>query len=253
MICTPTVRPLIATLLIALFLPATTPAAPWTGQGELGVVMARGNTNSDTGNVKLNLTTRTQHWKHTGGARMLYGRSNDVEAAQRWEVQWQSELRLDDQPFIFGSVRYEQDDFGGFAYQSTASTGVGYNFIDDDDTLLSCSLGAGYRKAQPQRVIRDVTGEVIERIEGEPTEDAVGKAGVSYKQQLTDTTTLSNTLLVESGMTNTLTQNDLSLQVAMTEKLAVGIGYSVRHNAEPPEGLKRTDQLTTVNLVYKLR
>jgi putative salt-induced outer membrane protein len=244
-----------ATLLIpaaASILPATAQAS-WTGQGELGLVMARGNTKSDTGNIKLNLTTRTQRWKHTSSTRMQYGRSNDIESARRWETQWQSELRIDGQPFIFGSVRYEQDRFGGFAYQATASRGLGYNFIDDDDTQLSGSLGAGYRKLRPQRVVRDSAGNIIERIEGEPLEDATGNAGLNYRQQLTDSTALVNNLLVETGASNTMARNDFSLQVSMTARLALGLGYTVRHNADPPQGLKETDQLTTVNLIYKLR
>ena len=226
--------------------------ASWTGQGELGLVMARGNANTESANLKLNLTSDLGRWKNSGMARVLYGRSNDIQSAERWEMLWQTEFRLHGQPFIFGSVRHEEDEFGGFSYQSTASTGLGYNFIDTTTTRLSASLGAGYRKLQGQLIVRDPSGEVIERIEGQTSEDAMGKAGLNYRQRLTNNNTLINNFLVETGTNNTMATNDLSLQLAMTRKLALGVGYSVRHNAQPPEGLKETDQLTTVNLVYKL-
>jgi len=39
----------------------------------------------------------------------------------------------------------------------------------------------------------------------------------------------------------------------MTNVLALAVGYSVRHNTDPPEGFEKTDTLTTINLVYELK
>ncbi len=48
-------------------------------------------------------------------------------------------------------------------------------------------------------------------------------------------------------------QDDLALQVKMTEVLALAVGYGVRYNTDPPAGFKKTDTLTTINLVYELK
>ena len=45
-------------------------------------------------------------------------------------------------------------------------------------------------------------------------------------------------------------QNDAGLQVAMSKKLALKIGYQVRHNSDVGPGVESTDQLVTTNLVY---
>jgi putative salt-induced outer membrane protein len=58
---------------------------------------------------------------------------------------------------------------------------------------------------------------------------------------------------VEAGSNNTFVQNDLALQVKMTDVLALAVGYSVRHNTDPPLGFEKTDTLTTINLVYEIR
>ncbi len=248
---TPPHKPLIfflATLSFAL--PAQ---AQWTGQGELGLVLARGNAKTETGNFKLNFTVNHGQWRHLWNNRVLYGRNNDLTAADRWETFLQSERKLDDKPFVFASARYEEDRFGGFAYQETFSSGLGYDFIDTPRTKFSVSAGAGYRKLLPQQIVRDDDGNFLERIDGTMAEDVVGKAGVRYQRQLTQSTTLTDNLLVESGSQNTLAQNDITVQVAMTARLALGLGHSVRHNAQPPEGQIETDQLTTVNLVYTLQ
>jgi putative salt-induced outer membrane protein len=41
--------------------------------------------------------------------------------------------------------------------------------------------------------------------------------------------------------------------VKMSDKLALAVGYAVRHNTDPPPAFKKTDTLTTVNLVYQIK
>lgn len=240
-------------LFLSLIALSTTACAHWTGQGEFGLVIARGNAKTETGNLKVEFAGSYPNWRHNLATRVLYGRSSDQPAAERWETNYQGEFKFDGKPFVYGSSRYEQDRFGAFAYQATFSTGIGYDFVNTAQVQLSGSLGGGYRKLQPQLLVRDETGALIDRIEGDATDDAVGKAGLIYRQQITSNTLVVNNLLMEAGSDNTLTQNDLSLQVAMTKRLALGIGHTVRHNADPTEGQKKTDQLTTVNLIYKLK
>ena len=45
-------------------------------------------------------------------------------------------------------------------------------------------------------------------------------------------------------------QNDAGLQVDINKKLALKVGYQLRHNTDAPGGAKKTDQLMTTNLVY---
>jgi putative salt-induced outer membrane protein len=227
--------------------------ADWGGQGEVGFVMARGNTDSDSANVKLDLNSVLGKWKHTAGFVALYGKSNEIKSAERWDVRWQSDYQLNDRLFVFGAVRYQQDRFSGFEYQATLSSGLGYRIIDTERTRLSTSLGAGFRKLRPETLIKDSLGNVIERIPGESADEVVGSLGMNFEHALTPNTKVIDKLLVESGSDNTFATNELSLQVSMTEKFALSVGYSVRHNTEPTGDLEKTDQLTTLNLVYKIK
>ncbi|MEP7313870.1 MAG: DUF481 domain-containing protein, partial [Pseudomonadota bacterium] len=49
---------------------------------------------------------------------------------------------------------------------------------------------------------------------------------------------------------NTFVQNEIGLEVKMTVKLALAVALAVRHNTDPPQAFKKTDTLTTVNIVY---
>jgi putative salt-induced outer membrane protein YdiY len=51
-----------------------------------------------------------------------------------------------------------------------------------------------------------------------------------------------------------MTSDNLALQVKMNSALALAIGFQLHSNSNPPAGaVKRTDTLTTINLVYELQ
>ena len=66
----------------------------------------------------------------------------------------------------------------------------------------------------------------------------------------TATTKLVDKFHLETGSDNTLLTNFAGVEVKMSDKLALAAGYDVRHNTKPPPGKKKTDTVTTLNLVY---
>ncbi len=78
-------------------------------------------------------------------------------------------------------------------------------------------------------------------------------APLDFSHSLTDTTKLLDKFLVESGAENTFIQNDIGIQVKISDKLALAAAYSVRYNSDPPPGFGSTDTLTTLNLVYEIK
>jgi putative salt-induced outer membrane protein len=83
--------------------------------------------------------------------------------------------------------------------------------------------------------------------------EVVFRGTLDYDHELTATTSVLDKFLVEAGSDNTFVQNDIALQVKITDVLALAVGYSVRHNTDPQVGFEKTDTLTTVNLVYELK
>jgi putative salt-induced outer membrane protein len=236
----------------ATLLAAAVPAhADWTGKGEAGLVVASGNTNTETANAKLALSTDIGNWKHGIGGDVLYASDEEGKAANRYEVFGQSDWNFTEKNFLFAAARYEQDEFSGFEYQATASLGAGRRFIDNDVTKFVGTLGAGYKFLETRDAFDDETGVLIE--EGESDKEVVFRGTLDFEHKFTETTSLLNKFIVESGAENTFAQNDLALQVKMTDVLALAVGYSVRHNTQPPAGFQETDTLTTINLVYEIK
>ena len=228
-------RQILAGSMLALL--AASAHAEWKGKGEAGIVFARGNTEADTINLKLAMSDEMGDWKHSLDMAALRASNDGVTSADRFMAGWQSDHKIDDRTFAFGGLRYERDRFSGFTYQATASTGVGYKFYDTEKTKLSGQAGAGYR-----RIKDDVTGAT--------SGDAVAVAGVDYSRVLTPTTSVVDKFHLESGSDNMLLTNFTGLEVKMTTALALSAGLDVRHNTRPPEPRKKTDTVTTLNLVY---
>jgi putative salt-induced outer membrane protein len=228
----------LALALAALALGTSLPAqAQWKGKGEVGIVSARGNAEAETANVKLDTSREVDRWKHAFGVAALRASNAGIATAERYGASWQSDYKLSDRSFWFGGLRYEQDEFNGFDYQASLSTGYGYKFIDNKRTKFNGQAGVGYRRSKLVPV-------------GDIQSSAIFRGDLKLEHALTDTTKIINTFVVEAGSDNTFASNDLALQVAMSEKFALSVGLGVRHNTDPPLGLKKTDTLTTVNLVY---
>jgi putative salt-induced outer membrane protein len=243
-----------SSIAVAAFI-ALAPAAhaQWTGKAELGILSATGNTESKAANTKLDLIHEGSKWRNTVGFAALYSEGEEFSTAQRYEAKYQADLKITDHFSWFGSLRGEQDRFSAFAYQATVSTGASYQFIDSPTTQLDASLGAGYRRSQPQELIKSDAGEVIDRIKGEPDSEPVVTLSSNYQHSFTETTKLTNKFLAESGSDNTAVQNDIALSVNMTQSFALAVGFGVRYNSNPPPLAETTDTLTTVNLVYTIQ
>jgi putative salt-induced outer membrane protein len=246
-------RPLLVVPLIAslAFVFSGEARADWTGKGEAGLAFASGNTSSKNGNVKLDLATTVEQWKHAFGGTATYVATDGETTGQRWEVHEQSDYNFSAKSFWFGAGRYEDDRFSGFNYQATLSTGVGRHFIDNDTTKLTGTAGVGYKIFETQDVFDD-TGTVLLQ-KGSSDNEAVFRGTLDLSHAFTATTKLLDKFLVESGSSNTFVQNDLGIQVQMTDVLALAAAYSVRYNTDPPLGFGKTDTLTTLNLVYEIK
>lgn len=228
-------RQIVAGAVLALI--AVSAQAAWKGKGEAGIVFARGNTDADTINIKLGMSDEIDNWKHSLEMAALRATSGGVKSADRYMAGWQSDYKINARTFAFGGLRYEKDKFSGFDYQATASTGIGYKFYDTDKIKLSGQAGVGYRR-------------IKDDISGDTSGNAVFVAGFDYDNTLTATTKVVDKFHLESGSDNTLLSNFIGLEVKMNTALALSVGLDARQNTKPPAGKKKTDTVSTVNLVY---
>jgi len=231
------------TLLLALLalIGSEVQAEGWTGKGELGLAVARGNSKSETLNAKLGLSKDSERWKHDLGLQVLRVKGEvDDEfelTANRYEFTGSSAYKFNPRSYLIGAARYEKDDFAPFEYQAILSLGYGYTAIEEEKTHLSFEGGPGYRRAK-------------DRTTGEIDGNAVARGKIDFRRQLTETTELTNAFLVEAGSDNTFVQNELGVSVKINSSLALKTALQTRHNTDVKPGIDKTYTLFTTNLVF---
>ena len=221
-----------------------------TAQGQLGLVLARGNTDTTTANAKFELKRTTTAIQDDFEIEGLYGKTGDIVTAERWATNLQRNWNLSTRTFWFVNGHYEDDLFSGFAYQGTIATGAGYKFIDTESTKLDAQVGIGYRRLRPETLVENSLGEVTNRIEGSSEGEAVATTKLDFEHAFNAQTKITDTMMGVPGAGNTYFENDLALNVKLNGSLSLAVGYTIRNNSNPPGGSLHTDTLTTVNLVY---
>ena len=130
--------------------PAFTGDPTWAiARDSSGYSKTSGNTDTSAGNF---LVPRGAHvvgdWKFLFGAEGLYGSTHGETTAQAWDVHGQANYNLTPTLYWYGGARYDDDRFSGFAYQAALTSGVGYQFINTDDTKLTVQVGVGVPRLQ---------------------------------------------------------------------------------------------------------
>lgn len=226
-------------LLLAQAAPAA-PEAPvygWSGKGEFGLVSTTGNTDTSSLNLGLEFMYNSEKWRHTFSAAALKSKDSGETTAKRWSVGEQSDYKLSEKSYVFGAVRYDNDDFSAYSDQGTASVGYGRQVLDTEKQKLKLEAGVGYRTATVAATDEEENGVIFRGL-------------ADWLWQITPSTSLGDRFLVEAGSDNTYIQNDLALTVAINSRFALGLNYQVRNNSEVPPGVDKTDTQTSVNLIY---
>lgn len=228
-----------AALAVPAFAQAQTETADdrWSGTGELGLAIAKGNTDTQTLVGKLAAERRFGNWNAAAGASFLRGEADGAETAYRYEVFAKGDRLLTERSYVTAGARMERDHYSSYEYQNVAALGYGFKAIANDTTNLTFEAGAGYRWSKYQGV------RVHEN-------EAVFRGSMLFDHSFNDNVKLYDNLLVEAGSSNTFIRNDLGVLVKMSDALALKAGLETRHNTDVLPGVKKTDTLTTLNVVY---
>lgn len=214
----------------------------WKGEGELGYTLTSGNSDNETIVSKLSISYQQNSWINTFKIESLRTESKDsdssdtVVTANRITLSDKLSYDISEHIYSFFNTRYEEDNFSGFEYQSSATLGAGYRVIKQQDISLTLESGVGYqqdrtddRQMQKGRALRF-------------SED--------FAYQITSTTNLTQGLIVEQGKNNVYSEFNAGFKVAINGSLALKLSHLIKHNSDVPDDKENFDRVTTATLVY---
>ncbi len=232
-------------LLTTLCTPMVVSAEGWSGQGEAGLIVASGNTDSENANVGLSFKKEGELYQHELGFGLYRASNNDVDSAESFNADYTIKRNLSERRFVFGSVSFLDDQFDGFTEQLSASVGYGYKIFDSEPRAWDVGIGVGYRDTN--ELIRLDDGS---EVEGMDLSGATLVLRSNYRNKLTANTEFIDAFVAEIGADNTFVENDAAIVVSMNERFALKAGLLIRHNTDPAPGAEETDTISSVNLVY---
>jgi putative salt-induced outer membrane protein len=155
---------------------------------------------------------------------------------RQYEIAEQSDYTMEGGRYWFGAFDYNANRFSTTRSRMSEVVGYGMRVLDTGEHVFDVQLGAGRRQSRfDDRSTRDET---------------ILSFGTSYLWRLSRNADISEQFTVEHGQTNTYSESVTELRSKLSNKLALSIAYSVRHNSEVPAANLKTDSTTLMSVIY---
>lgn len=230
---------------LGLLASASINAQGWAGTGEVGLIKASGNSESESYNVGLNFKNEGKVISHEIDFSLYQASADNTDSAESLAASYNVKYSLAERSYLFAKLSYLDDEFDGFTEQSSMALGYGYKVFDSDAMAWKVGIGAGYRDTS--ELLRFADGS---EVEGKDLSGSTFVLHSDYRNQLTANTEFIDTFVAEIGADNSYIENDASVVVAMNQQFALKAGVLIRHNTDPAMGSDKTDTITSINLVY---
>lgn len=214
------------------------PTSKWKSDAELGLVITKGNTETQNVNAKLNVLNERAQWRHEGHIEALQTSSGDETTAEKYLASYKVDYKFTDVDYAFGMFKYENDRFSGYDYQTSETVGYGRRVVKTEAVTLDLELGAGARQTEPKA--------------GDRTDESIVRGALNLGWAVSPTAVFTEQLTVEAGEEATITTSVTALKAKINTSLAMSLSYTVKNTSDVPPGIEETDTQTAVTLVYTL-
>jgi putative salt-induced outer membrane protein len=234
---------------------ATDGDGTWASRAQAGYSKTGGNTDTASGTALFHIAHTWDQWKFLFGAEGFYGSTAGVTTAQSWDSYLQANYNISDRLYWFGKLSVTSNKFSGFVYQDVVSTGVGYSFIKTDATKFDGQIGIGERWIKTAQFQTDALGAIIadSYFTSAAERDTVVDASLRLDHSFNSLTKIIAAYEINSGSNNTMQTGSVSLQVKMSDRLGLALGYQLTTNSSPPPGIGKSSSLESVTLTYTLQ
>lgn len=209
---------------------------PWSGSATLGYLATSGNTENSTLNTAFDVSYVAGKWTHIADLFAINSTESDTTTAEAYAAGWKSERKLTDVDFLFGSLRWRKDRFGGFATQFSQTVGYGRRLIDSEKHSLNGELGVGARQSELQ--------------DASTFSETIFRGGLYYRWNFSETAEFRQDLTTEIGDKNTYTESVTALSARLIGDLALVASYTIKNNSDVPALTENTDTYTALSLEY---
>ncbi|MCG9697468.1 DUF481 domain-containing protein [Shewanella sp. Isolate11] len=217
------------------------PPSDFSAEIEAGLQINTGNTDSSSFNGRTKLVYDTKQFRQEGVFKGYYAADSEKTTSEKYDAQVQSSYKLYS-GYIFARGEFTSDRFGSYTRIATVSTGYGFDAVSTDRTKLSLEIGPGYRYNLPQESDTEPFPD--------PDREIILRTAAKFEQKIHEYTSFNADFTSELGqVTNTFTL-DMGYKNTLFQDWAFKIGVNIKYTDVVPEGSKKTDTISTFNLLY---
>lgn len=208
----------------------------WSGEVELGVSRATGNTRSLGLYGAAKGEREGIRVRHRFNARADVQETNGVTTTERIIAAYQPNLKFDDRLYAYGLGQYEHDRFLGYDSRYTLGGGLGYSVFTGPGLKLDLEGGPAVRYTDFN--------------EEQDKTTIAGRASIALTWRIAPNASLTqnSSIFVESENTNASTT--IALDTKLFGPLKTRLSYNVQYERDAPEDRKSIDTLGRATLVY---
>ncbi|MDC5820275.1 DUF481 domain-containing protein [Vibrio europaeus] len=220
--------------------------SPWSSEVEFGYQSHSGN--SDSRSLNSRLSAEYVKGRHrTNGEWKYYLLYKDGEEDKRQSsYSAQSDYKLGLKSYLYGSFNGVDSRYSAYFKDYTLSGGLGYQFANTETFLLEFEFGPGFRYQEPNK--DEIDDDDI--IFPDTVQEGIFRGNLNTKWQALENLSVTASVTVVSGRSNTRTDTDFSVSNNITETIALKLAYSRQYHDKVPEGLFKADSMFSVNLLF---
>lgn len=215
--------------------------ANWTNESELGILIAKGNSNSQSLTAKETagyILNEDSSLKFTG--RYLQTKISDIENARFWSAGLRYDRAINYRLGFYVGEMVESDKYAGYNQKYNSDIGLKYSI--ERGPKFTWDAEAGYRYT----VEKQLTGldKKLHYLRGYTEAVKIWSESVSTKlwfEYLPNLTTGTDYQM----------NTELSVTAVLNNMFAIKTGYLLRYDNLPNPGAVKTDTLLTTSLVAK--
>ena len=228
--------------------PLPPPPKPDEGPGsdtQLGAAFVGNSGNANTATLGADFSTnyRQPPWRFDAAASATRNSGDNVANVERYLEN--ARIKRDLTPIIAatGGERLEHDPIAGIALRSIVDGGLAWKLVRQPSWTLDGITAIAWNHEHPI--------EALELI-APTTDDAIGLLQLLSKIPIgpTGSTTQRVTVFPDFTRSEALRlESELTVQAAMSQRIALKVGYLIRYVRTPLPGLKTTDTTATASIV----
>lgn len=210
----------------------------WKGSVEAGADYANGNTDKSSFRSGINLKQELEYWKNTLEVKARLGKESGVRTEETYRIKGETAYKYTPTTYSFAEAEYVNDQFSGFEYRITEALGIGHKLIDVNHLSLDIKGSIGGRHTKEDTVVGKKENEIIFKPAAELTWD------------ITETLQFTQKLASTIGTDKTITTANSAVSTHLIGNLKLKLALDIEHTSKVPTSKKKTDTLTSLNLVY---